>query len=437
MDKITRDRKNKWKLISHRVCHVLNRKLLLLILSHWKVQSHTTIMTLQSHCIKKHRRIFNYWWICTRETHRNIVSWRDNRTKLIIFKSWRKNAQVFVRLCSYSHSMRSKRLIRSSLKYWRHACEILSNLRDEERKYKRETVHKLRKQKVESFIKCLNHRVQSQSRLKVENLAVDDKENTVNSSDKIFDQKFKTRQRVKSQQSFVIKPPVDKRIDKIQQRDEEERDAFLCKKREDRMKRDKRQAELERRKKASELAKIHKDLYLLRATLNAFKVVVQNRRIHECKADNLYKDTKMLQCFEIIRKNISWRRSERLEMSRRKFKMADSYHECKLYERVLIVWKNLAYRTHSVNFPRACERSMYYRKRDLVRFWIDALVRQRCHRISQVSMARLKGEMIIQKFSLRQWKQRVDEVIAKRVEEEKIKEKWNMVRKWLSEDEIQ
>jgi hypothetical protein len=332
--------------------------------------------------------------------------------------------------------MRSNRLIRSSFKYWRCLCETLSNdFRGDERKRERDTKETLKNQKPEAFIKCLNHRVQSQSRLKVKNVAEYEKENSINRKDKILDPRIKTRQRIMVQQN--AKQSVDKRIDSRFQKDEEERNNFLRMKMEDKMKRERKQAELESRKKAYRLAKIHKDLHLLRMTLNAFKVVVKNRRLKECKADNVYHDTRILQCFIVLRKNVTWKRSERLKMSRRKFIMADRHYEYRLSERALREWGKLVYRVHSVYFPLACERNLNYRKRDLVVAWVDALLRQRCHHISQMSAARTQGDMIIRKYKLRQWKQRVDDLVADRNEEKKIKEKWDMVKKWLSEDESQ
>lgn len=433
---ITRDRRNAWRFICDRLCRILDLKLLHDILLIWKVHSHEMSLSLQTHYLKKNRNIFYSWRIYTRENCRRIAFWRDNRTKLRALKSWRRYTEFFVRLRSRSHSMRSNRLISSSFKYWRCLCETLSNdVRSDKRKHERDAKEMHENHKPESIIKCLNHRVQSQSRLKVKNVAAYDKENSINRKDRILDPRMKTRQRIMGQQN--AKQFVDKRIDSRFQKHEEERNNFLRMKKEDKMKRERKQAELESRKKAYRLAKIHKHLHLLKMTLNAFKVELKNRRLKEFKADNVYHDTRILQCFEVLRKNVIWKRSERLEMSRRKFIMADRHYECRLCERALREWGKLVYRVHSVYFPLACERNLNYRKRDLVVVWIDALLRQRCHRISQISSARTQGDKIIRKYRLRQWKQRVDDLVANRIEEKKIKEKWDMVKKWLSEDESQ
>ena len=438
---VTRDKKKKWKLISDILCNVLDRHLLHEILSKWKAQPLKTKITLQKHDIKKHRKIFNSWWNYTGEHRRTLSSWRHYQMKLISLKRWREQAEFFSRVRSQSLLMRSNRLIRSSFKYWRRACEIsyskFEEEEEEENKNTWDTVLVQRKTKDESMIKRKKHQVQSQSRLNNKSLAVDDKENRVNENDKVVTPKIKTTQRTITHRCYVIKPSVEnKGIDTRQQKDEEERAAFLRKKKEEKMKRERKQLELESIKKAFRLAKIHKDISLLRMALYAFKVVMENRSFQECKADNFYHDMKLIQCFNVLRKNVWRRKSERLELSRRKFSMASSYYERRLCECVLRAWRHLAYRSHSVYFLNACERRVYSRKRDLVGFWIDALVRQRCHRISELSAARSRGEMIIRKFSFRQWKQRVDELVASRIEEEKIKEKWDMVRKWLSENEV-
>jgi len=157
--------------------------------------------------------------------------------------------------------------------------------------------------------------------------SVDDKENSANGSH----EKGTTKKTGKAVARSVLgqrnskarKVGEVKQIDRRNEKDEEERQAYLQKKREEKMRKVSQGNEMERLKKAWKLAKMHYSLSLLKRYFSVhWASYMQEQRLKELKAQMFWKDATMIACMRQFILNVESRKQHKLEVERRKFSQA-------------------------------------------------------------------------------------------------------------------
>ena len=226
----------------------------------------------------------------------------------------------------------------------------------------------------------------------------------------------------------VGRRPCDNRYDK----DEVERQSYLQKKRQERMKQLAKQKELERMKRAWQLAKIHFSLCLLRRCfLSAWFSFLQEQQLKMLKAATFHRQILLEHGLHHFKRNVSQKRKLAFEMERQKFIQAEQHYCDRFRSRVLNQWRAISMHSHSVLYHRAENIGRLYRKKRLVELWLSHLAREKMKMVEWGAIVEVKARENILKWALRRWSGGVRMIQREREEEAQIKEKWNEVREWL------